>query len=107
MMDSATRNAATIMGVKACSIKLLDEHRRRLRFCSTYGLSEDYVGRGSIDLEKSPINRSIIEGSFYAIGKIDQNDYFQYPEDIRKEGIASMLCLPLRVEKMVLGVFCA
>jgi len=106
MMDAATRNAATIMGVKACSIKLLDEHRRRLRFCSTYGLSEDYVGRGSIDLEKSPINRSIIEGSFYAIGKIDQNDYFQYPEDIRKEGIASMLCLPLRVEKMVLGVFC-
>lgn len=106
MMDSATRNAATIMGVKACSIKLLDEQRQRLRFSSTYGLSEDYVGRGSIDLEKSPINRSIIEGSYYAIGKIDQKDYFQYPEDIRKEGIASMLCLPLRVEKMVLGVFC-
>ena len=106
MMDSATRNAATIMGVKACSIKLLDEQRRRLRFSSTYGLSEDYVGRGSIDLEKSPINRRIIEGSYYAIGRIDQQDYFQYPEDIRKEGIAAMLCLPLRVEKMVLGVFC-
>ncbi len=106
MMDSATRNAATIMGVKACSIKLLDEQRRRLRFSSTYGLSEDYVSRGSIDLEKSPINRSIIEGSYYAIGRIDQKEYFQYPEDIRKEGIASMLCLPLRVGKMVLGVFC-
>lgn len=106
MMDSATRNAATIMGVKACSIKLLDEQRRRLRFSSTYGLSQDYVGRGSIDLEKSPINRRIIEGSYYAIGRIDQQDYFQYPEDIRKEGIAAMLCLPLRVEKMVLGVFC-
>ena len=106
MMDSATRNAATIMGVKACSIKLLDAQRRQLHFSSTYGLSEDYVGRRSIDLGKSPINRRIIEGSFYAIGKIDQKDYFQYPEDIRKEGIASMLCLPLRVEKMVLGVFC-
>ena len=106
MLDSATRNAATIMGVKACSIKLLDEQRQRLRFSSTYGLSEDYVSRGSIDLAKSPINRSIIEGSYYAIGKIDQKDYFQYPEDIRKEGIASMLCLPLRVEKMVLGVLC-
>jgi hypothetical protein len=106
MMDSAVRNAATIMGVKACSIKLLDEQRRRLRFRSTYGLSEDYISRGSIDLGKSPINRRIIEGSYYAIGKIDQKDYFQYPEDIRKEGIASMLCLPLRVEKMVLGVFC-
>ncbi|MFZ3046449.1 MAG: GAF domain-containing sensor histidine kinase, partial [Desulfatirhabdiaceae bacterium] len=33
-------------------------------------------------------------------------DYFQYPEDIRKEGIASMICLPLQVAKQVLGVFC-
>ena len=106
LMDSATRNAATILGVKGCSIKLLDDQRKMLRFSSTYGLSEDYIGRGSIDIEKSPINRKIIQGAFYAIGKIDEKDYFQYPENIRKEGIASMVCLPLRVEKMVLGVFC-
>ena len=106
LMDSATRNAATIMGVKACSIKLLDDLRQRLTFSSTYGLSQDYLSRGSIDLDKSPVNRQIIEGSGYAIAKINEKDYFQYPEDIRKEGIASMLCLPLRVEKMVLGVFC-
>jgi signal transduction histidine kinase len=106
LMDSATRNAATIMGVKACSIKLLDDHRQRLTFSSTYGLSQDYLSRGSIDLDKSPINRQIIEGFTHAVARINEKDYFQYPEDIRKEGIASMLCLPLRVEKMVLGVFC-
>jgi len=59
LMDSATRNAATIMGVKGCSIKLLDEQRQTLRFSSTYGLSEDYIGKGSIDIEKSPITRKI------------------------------------------------
>ena len=106
LMDSATRNAARIMGVKGCSIKLLDDQRKILKFASAYGLSEDYIAKGSIDVEKSPINRKIIQGSFYSIGKIDEKDYFQYPEDIRKEGIASMVCLPLRVEKMVLGVFC-
>ena len=106
LMDSATRNAARIMGVKGCSIKLLDEQRKMLRFASTYGLSEDYVAKGSIDIEKSSINREIIQGSFYSIGKIDEKDYFEYPENIRKEGIASMVCLPLRVEKMVIGVFC-
>ncbi len=106
LMDSATRNAARIMGVKGCSIKLLDNQRKILKFASAYGLSEDYVARGSIDIEKSPINRKIIQGSFYSIGKIEEKDYFQYPEDIRKEGIASMACLPLRVQKVVLGVFC-
>jgi two-component sensor histidine kinase len=106
LMDLATRNAARIMGVKACSIKLLDEDRKRLNFASAYGLSLDYVAKGSIEIEKSPINRKVIEGSFFSIGEIDEKDYFQYPEDIRKEGIASMVCLPLKVEKMVLGVFC-
>jgi K+-sensing histidine kinase KdpD len=106
LMDMATRSAAGIMGVKACSIKLLDEGRKKLKFASTYGLSEDYVSKGAVDVERSPINRKVIEGSFFSIGKIEENDYFQYPEDVRKEGIASMICLPLRVEKMVLGVFC-
>jgi K+-sensing histidine kinase KdpD len=106
LMDSATRNAATIMGVKGCSIKLLDDQRNTLKFASTFGLSQDYTAKGSIDIEKSPINRKIIEGSVYAIGNIDKKDYFQHPEDISKEGIVSMICLPLRIEKMVLGVFC-
>jgi K+-sensing histidine kinase KdpD len=106
LMDLATRNAARIMGVKACSIKLLDEERKKLHFASAHGLSEDYVAKGTIDIDKSPINRKIIEGSIFSIAKIDERDYFQYPEDVLREGIASMMCLPLRVEKMVLGVFC-
>jgi signal transduction histidine kinase len=106
LMDMATRNAARIMGVKGCSIKLLDSSGKTLRFASTFGLSEDYVAKGTIDVEKSPINRRIVQGSVFSIGKIDEKEYFQYPEDIEKEGISSMVCLPLRVEKAVLGVFC-
>ena len=106
LMDTATRQAAAIMGVKACSIKLMDEQKQYLEFSSTYGLSEDYLAMGKLDLEKSPLNRQIIEGSPWVIGSIDEKDHFQYPENIAKEGIASMLCLPLRGNKRVLGVFC-
>jgi anti-sigma regulatory factor (Ser/Thr protein kinase) len=106
LMDLATRNAAGIMGVKGASIKLLDESGKKLVFASTFGLSENYLAKGAVEVEKSPINRRIMEGSFVAAGRIDESEYFQYPEDIRKEGIASMVCLPLRVEKMPLGVFC-
>jgi two-component sensor histidine kinase/uncharacterized protein YigA (DUF484 family) len=106
LMDMATRSAAKIMGVKGCSIKLLDASGKTLSFASTFGLSEDYVAKGTIDVEKSPINRRIVQGSVFSIGKIDEKEYFQYPEEIEKEGISSMVCLPLRVEKAVLGVFC-
>ena len=106
LMDLATRSAASIMGVKGASIKLLDDSGKKLVFASTYGLSENYLAKGAVDIEKSPINRRIIEGSFMAVGSINEAEYFQYPEDILKEGIASMVCLPLRIEKMTLGVFC-
>jgi len=106
LIDSATRNATRIMGVKGCSIKLLDDQKKRLAFASTHGLSEDYKAKGAIDIDRSPVNRKILEGSFFTIGKIHKDDYFQYPEDVRKEGIASMMCLPLKVEKMIFGVFC-
>ena len=62
LLDSAARNAARIMGVKACSIKLLDQEQNSLRFASTYGLSQDYLAAERIDLSKSSVNRRIIEG---------------------------------------------
>ncbi len=106
LMDSATRSAARIMGVKACSIKLLDDQRKKLHFASTHGLSQNYLAKGDIEIDKSPINQKIIEGAHYSIGEIEAKDYFQYPENIRHEGISAMICLPLKVEKVVLGVFC-
>ncbi|MFH1091653.1 MAG: GAF domain-containing sensor histidine kinase [Pseudomonadota bacterium] len=106
LMDSAVLNASRIMGVKACSIKLLDTEKKCLRFASTYGLSEDYLNKDYISIEESGINRQILEGSRYSIGHIDEESHFQYPEDIRREGIASMLCLPLKVDQKILGILC-
>ncbi len=106
LMDAATRHGARIMGVKACAVKLLDDQRKKLRFTSTYGLSGDYIAKKAVDIDKSVINRRIIEGQVYAVGRLQEQDQFQYPEDMQKEGIASMACLPLRVDKMIFGVFC-
>ncbi|MFH1139223.1 MAG: ATP-binding protein [Pseudomonadota bacterium] len=106
LMDSAVRNAARIMGVKAASIKLLDEGRNRLKFAAAHGLSEDYLAQTAINIEESAINRKILEGSLYSIGHVDQKSAFQYPENIIKEGIESILCLPLQVGAKILGVFC-
>jgi signal transduction histidine kinase len=106
LMDAATRNAARIMGVKACSIKLLDAEGACLRFASTHGLSENYTAKGWIRVDKSQVNQSVIEGRLYTIGNVDRADSFQYPEDIDREGIKSLLCLPLSVDRKTLGVFC-
>jgi signal transduction histidine kinase len=106
LMDAAVRNGARIMGVLACSIKLLDETGGRLRYAATYGLSPKYLAKGWIHVDQSPINRRILEGSRYIIAGVDETGEFQYPDDLKNEGIKAMLCLPLRVESKTLGVFC-
>ena len=107
LMDMATQNAAQIMGVKACAIKLLDDQRERLSVASTVGLSEEYSKSSQgITITNSPIDRKIIEGSLRAIGNIDEKDHGQYAEAFRREGITSMIGLPLAAGRLVLGVFC-
>ena len=41
-----------------------------------------------------------------AIGRVVEEDAFERPEELRREGIASMLCLPLKAQTRILGVFC-
>ena len=107
LMDVATRNAARIMGVDTCSIKLLDDQREKLIFASTFGLGEEYKKNSQgIEVAGSTITQKIMDGALSVIGRIDEKDYPQYPEDIRKERIASMICLPLAVGKTVFGMFC-
>ena len=106
MLNSAVNHVTKIMGVKAGSIKMLEPDRRSLRFRAACGLSGDYLNKGAISVRESEINRVILEGGLYAIGDAQEAEKYQYPEDIRREGIASMLCLPLKVEEKVLGVLC-
>jgi len=106
LMDISTQYVANIMEVMGCSIKLLDDEGKNFKFISAYGLSEGYISRGPIETDKSLINRQVLQGSPYVIANIEEKDYFQYSEDIRKEGIASMLCLPLKVENRVFGIGC-
>jgi len=95
----ATRSVASIMGVKGSSIKLLDETRRKLIFSSTYGLSENYLAKGTIDIEKSPSTGELSRAPLWPWDGLMKRTT-SVPEDVKKEGIASMVCLPLRVEKM-------
>ena len=104
LMGISTRDVANIMKVRACSIKLLDDDGKNLKFTSSHGLSEEYISRGPIDIERSPINREVLQGSPHVVCNIEKKDYFQYSEDIEKEGIASMVCLPLKVENRIFGI---
>jgi signal transduction histidine kinase len=104
VLNTIALQATKAMNAKACSIRLLDEERRQLWIGAAYGLSEEYLSKGSVDLDKSLVDRGALRGKPVAVLDVTKDPGFQYPEEARKEGIRSVLCVPLRVREQTIGV---
>ncbi|MGB9681535.1 MAG: GAF domain-containing protein [bacterium] len=99
-----TEQTVKSINVKACSIRLLDEDKKTLRIMAAYGLSEDYLKKGPVEIEKSLIDKEVLEGKVVTIKDATKDAKFQYPEEAEKEGIRSVLCVPLQVKDRIIGV---
>ncbi len=97
-------NAAKAFGFKAASIRLLDKERKTLEVKSTYGLSEEYLKKGPIEVGKSLIDAECMEGCTVVVSDVSKDKRLQYPEEIIREGIGSILSVPLSIKGTVIGV---
>lgn len=97
-------NTTKAMEVKACSIRLIDEDKKTLRIVAAYGLSKDYLKKGPVEIDKSPLDAEVLKGNIVKIKDATTDPRFQYPEEAKKEGIRSVLCVPLQLKDRVIGV---
>jgi len=104
VLNTIVQLATKAMDAKACSIRLLDEEERLLRLGAAYGLSEEYLSKGPVDLERSLVDRGALRGKAVAVPDVTKDPGFQYPEEAAKEGIRSVLCVPLSVREKPIGV---
>lgn len=104
VLNTIVQQATKAMNAKACSIRLLDQEKRQLWIGAAYGLSQEYLNKGAVDLEKSLIDRGALRGKPISVLDVTKDPGFQYPEEARKEGIRSVLCVPLIVREQPIGV---
>jgi len=97
-----TENTTKMLDAKGCIIYLLDKLDSQLKVGAHYGLSEEYVHKGPVDADKSII-ASLKGETVYLLNAV-QDHRIQYPDEARKEGITSILSIPLSVRKNVIGV---
>jgi len=91
-----------LLKVKGASILLYKKTEGILDVASSYGLSDEYLQKGSLDGEKS-IPAVLERGETSLIHRADFDSTLQYPAQARKEGIASILSVPLKIDATVLG----
>jgi signal transduction protein with GAF and PtsI domain len=95
---------ARAMGVKACSIMLLDARGNRLLMGAACGLSKGYLVKGPVLVKESGIDRKALGGKTIWIKDAQSDKGFQYSAEARKEKIRSVLVTPLLVGKKAIGV---
>ncbi|MBK9715035.1 MAG: GAF domain-containing protein [Kouleothrix sp.] len=93
------------LNVKAGSIRLLGPQRATLHLAAAYGLSPSYLEKGVVAVAQSPIDQQVLDGlQPIAITEVSQATGLQYPAEAQREGIRSLLVLPLSVHDTALGV---
>jgi GAF domain-containing protein len=86
------------MGVKGCFVRLLDRTGQVLKPAAFYGLSDRYAQKGPVEVQRSKIDQEALAGQMVAIYDARTDERFQYREEAAKEGLASVLVVPLMVE---------
>jgi GAF domain-containing protein len=94
----------TTLGYRAATIRLLDQEHQRLDLTAAYGLSEEYLHKGSVELNKSGIDQKVLTGEQVSVAELGQATSFQYTEAAIREGLISMLAVPLGIYDRVIGV---
>jgi serine phosphatase RsbU (regulator of sigma subunit) len=103
VLDKLAEAAVKITGVKACSIRLLDEEAGDLKMRSTYGLSEEYRNKGVVSKHDSVI-KAAFAGEAVVLDDVRVDGRVKYKEAAIKEGLVSQLTVVMQFRRKAIGV---
>jgi sigma-B regulation protein RsbU (phosphoserine phosphatase) len=103
VLDRLAEAAVKIVGVKACSIRLLDEDAGDLVMRSTYGLSEEYRNKGVVS-KNDPVVKAAFAGEAVVLDDMRVDGRVKYKEATIKEGLVSQLTVAMLFKGKAIGV---
>jgi len=99
-----TKGCTEALKVKACSIRILDEKGQNLEIRAAHGLSQDYLKKGPVRVSESPLDQECLAGTPVNISDVNTEPRVRYREEIKREGISSVLYVPLSVKTRSIGL---
>ncbi|MDI6744834.1 MAG: GAF domain-containing protein [Thermodesulfovibrionales bacterium] len=103
-LNILAKNITGIMDVKGSTIRLLDEKDQTLEIVAAYGMSRKYLKKGPVILKKHPVDQKVLRGKAVKTKNILKEPHVLYLEEAKREGIKSVLSVPLMAEKKAIGV---
>jgi signal transduction protein with GAF and PtsI domain len=95
---------AEVMKSKVCSLWLLDERDHALKIRATQAMSEEYLKERSLKMGEGVVGYVAVENRPRMIYNVLKEPRYKEKELARKEGLVSMLSVPMSVKDKVIGV---
>jgi len=95
-------NVVKVMNVKASLLRLLNRETKQLEVAAHYGLSDKYVNKGPVAYDASIDDA--LAGMAVSVYDMAEHKDSKYYSEARAEGIRSILSVPLRFEKEIIGI---
>ncbi len=95
---------ASMMNSAICSIMILDENLQELKIVATQSLSEEYRRKANVKVGESISGRTVKEKCSISVLDVQSDPEYHFPELAKKEGLRSMVSVPMRINKRIVGV---
>lgn len=95
---------AEVMGSKICSIMLLDMVKKELTIKATQSMSKEYLNKRPLKLGEGIAGKVALENKPMIVENIQEAEEYKFKDIGIKEGLVSMLSVPLHVKGKVIGV---
>jgi GAF domain-containing protein len=97
-----TADIAETFGMKGVNIRLVNKDSGTLDMVASYGFSEEFLNKGPVQADKSVTQA--LDGQTVVIKDARTDKRVQYPEAMKKEGVVSMLVVPVQSGEEIIGV---
>jgi signal transduction histidine kinase len=104
VLKRLTEATTRVLKCKAASIRLLNRSGSHLEMVAAYGLSHKYLGHASTPLASAVIDREALSGKTVLITDAPHDERVRYRDEVREEGIDSILSTPLFGKQGLIGV---
>ena len=96
--------SAQVLKSKICSLMLIDEKTGKLVIRATQSVSEEYNKKPPLIVGEGIVGRVARENRPRVVFNILKEKEYKYKKTVKKEGLCSLLSVPLAVKGKVIGV---
>lgn len=103
ILQRVTRDACRLMDTKVASLMLLNPTHDRLELHACHGAGDEYLSKPSLPVADSLIGFVVRRRKPLRVYNVQEHDEYRHAEMARKEGLVSLLSVPMIVVDTAIG----